>query len=274
MCHPTCDWGDINIKESRVTWDNHAFEMDYMFCSECHHYRLFATPYRWKCYPHLVIYAKWQYGYLGGHLKESLPQPISELLLPFKKENPLELYWKGRSNPKEIEVEVRLGRMNGRRFKPGVSYNQYLELLTKFKKKKKEFQKTMIITTDIFYKCGTRKSIYPQHRSPEGQKRKEEYIQKEDLFVQNIRTFPHLKDFRLSIKRERPLLQNSHPHIKFIRFKKRTRYATPFFNYDFTEIKSGQTNSQALKAPTTYEIEIEYLQTTDYRLRPFFQAIL
>ena len=168
-----------------------------------------------------------------------------------------------------LELEARLGVMNGGKWTSGVSasfFHATVEMLRAYEGWTRIQME--IDSHDYFYTAGNGKRV--RTSIVFGAVPQVTHVEKVALGNRDVRVGSQPHDVRVSVKRETRVPPSELPKLvapDLVRIKKRTSFYMPLWRFDCTQVWSGPTRSAAESAQAagqcTYELEVEFIGTND-----------
>ncbi len=150
---------------------------------------------------------------------------------------------------KHVEIEMRLGRMNGKIFDTNVGEDIFSKVL-KALKKYQHWESVKESVSTVYYKGNTRMIINEDTGNIEN-------VQKEKVKVLDYKLSDKPLDVRFAVSTEKPVPQVSEDEVMdHVRHKKRISFLRKNLVIDMTEV-TGDPDDMDDESEASYEIELE-----------------
>jgi hypothetical protein len=150
---------------------------------------------------------------------------------------------------KHVEIEMRLGKMNGKIFETNVGEDIFSKVL-KALKKYQQWESVKESVSTVYYKGNTRMIINEDTEDVEN-------VQKEKVKVLDYKLSNKPLDVRFAVSTEKPVTQTSEDEVMdHVRHKKRISFLRKNLVIDMT-IVTGDPDDMDDESEASYEIELE-----------------
>jgi hypothetical protein len=156
---------------------------------------------------------------------------------------------------KHVEIEIRLGKMNGKIFDTNVGKDIFSKVL-KALKKYQQWESVNECVSTVYYKGNTRMVIDENTEQVE-------YVQKERVKVVDYKLSNKPLDVRFAVSTEKPTVQSSEDEVMdHVRHKQRISFVRKNLVIDMTEV-TGDPDDMDDESEASYEIELEIINPKD-----------